>query len=74
MESKPPANVESAPAIVATPNLEISAMSVSTKILVAKLMAEKKKSEGAQKKEEVITIKPYSAATQELISRLKTSP
>lgn len=45
-------------------------MSSSTKSLVAKLMAEKNKSV-EKKQEDVITIKPYSSATQDLISRLK---
>lgn len=59
--SKKKVKVETkASAIVATPNLEISALSESTKSLVAKLM---KKKPQDTKKEEVITIKPYSAST-----------
>jgi hypothetical protein len=66
-----------APVIVATKNLEISAISESTKSLVAKLLKEKKKSEVKEDVKmangDVISIKPYSSSTADLISKLKPS-
>ena len=67
----------SAPAIVANKNLEISALSTSTQSLVAKLLKEKAKVEPKEPVKlpsgDILSIKPYSSSTQDLLSRLKPS-